>query len=96
LPHGSPEDWKVVVWDRGGDGFEVFDCDLTDFLAGLATGKIVPKAFPDGFFPFEPVFTPNGDASRTPASRAISVRLSWRLGAFGPSGASSCGLRDDY
>jgi hypothetical protein len=30
-----------VVWDRSGlldEEFEAFDCDLTDFLAGLGDG----------------------------------------------------------
>jgi hypothetical protein len=96
LPRGPPEDWKVVIWDRGDLVFEVLDCDLTGFLAGIATGKLAPKAFPDDIFPFDPAFTPNGDARRSSASPAGPIRLSWRLGAYGPSGASSCGVRDDY
>ncbi|HEY0650208.1 SMI1/KNR4 family protein [Phenylobacterium sp.] len=61
LPRRDTEAWRVVVWDRGGcegEDVETFDCDLTDFLAGLATGAIIPKAFPDDFYPFEPIFQP--------------------------------------
>lgn len=63
LPQGDPEAWRIVVWDRGegeGEDVETFDVDLTDFLAGLATGQISPKAFPEDFFPFEPIFEPKG------------------------------------
>lgn len=62
LPDGAPEQWKVVVWDRGGD-FEVFDCDLTDFLAGVATGAIRPKAFPDDVWPGGLLFQPRGSSA---------------------------------
>lgn len=61
LPQGAPASWRVAVWDRGaleGETIEVFDHDLTDFLAGLAMGKITPKAFPDDFYPSEPIFQP--------------------------------------
>ncbi len=61
LPQGDPASWRIVVWDRGrleGEEIELFECDLTDFLAGLATGEITPKAFPDDFYPFDPVFQP--------------------------------------
>jgi|GEM_PF-6739548 len=30
--------------------FEFFDCDLTDFLAGVVTGRIEPKGFPSDVF----------------------------------------------
>jgi hypothetical protein len=59
---GPPETWRIAVWDRGGpfgENIEMFDCDLTDFLAGLATGAITPEAFPDDFFPYEPLFEPS-------------------------------------
>lgn len=58
LPRGAPADWGVVVWDRGFWGFETFDCDLTDFLAGLATGEILPKEFPDDLLPCDRLFEP--------------------------------------
>ena len=46
LPREASEDWRVVVWDRGLWNFEAFDCDVTSFIAGLATGEIIPEAFP--------------------------------------------------
>jgi hypothetical protein len=59
LSRGAPAEWKVVVWDRAFLGFELFDCDLTDFLAGLATGEIMPKGLPDDLLPNECLFKPN-------------------------------------
>jgi hypothetical protein len=59
LPRGSPEDWGVVVWDRGMQEFEALDCSLTDFLAGLATGEVAPKAFPDSLRPCDDLFHPS-------------------------------------
>lgn len=52
LPRGPPDKWRMVQWGRGFQEFEAFDCDLTDFIAGLVTGEIQPKDFPgplDGF-----------------------------------------------
>ena len=59
LPHGRPGDWRVVVWDRGLQQFEVLNCGLTDFLAGLATGEVAPAEFPDDLLPCEEMFQPN-------------------------------------
>lgn len=51
VTRGDPADWRVVVWGRGDWTFEELDCDLTDFLAGLATGDVLPKEFPDELLP---------------------------------------------
>jgi len=59
-PTGETADWGVAVWDGRGQAFEAFDCGLTDFLAGLATGVIQPKAFPDDLLPCEQLFKPDG------------------------------------
>ena len=59
LTRGPPDTWKVVVWDRGLGGFEVFDRRLTDFLAGLATGEILPKEFPEDLLPSDCLFEPH-------------------------------------
>ena len=62
LPVGDAESWKVVVWDRGGvvdEEFEAFDCDLTDFIAGLVTGDIAPEAFPDDLRFSDHLFQPS-------------------------------------
>jgi hypothetical protein len=61
LPLGPPEDWCVVVWGRGLQQFEAFDCDLSDFLAGLAAGEIVPDDFPDDMLPCDHMFRPNSE-----------------------------------
>ncbi|ODT86239.1 MAG: hypothetical protein ABS78_17075 [Phenylobacterium sp. SCN 70-31] len=59
LPRGAPEDWRVVVWSRGSSTFEVLDCDLTSFLAGLATGDLLPDAFPEDMLPCDHPFQPS-------------------------------------
>jgi hypothetical protein len=100
LPEGEPAAWNVVVWGRGLGSFEVFDCDVTDFLAGLASGEILPREFPElGLSDplFEP-FPPDPDWSRRFAvASANPLRLSWRLGRYGTgaSGVSTSRLRDE-
>lgn len=59
LTEGAPDAWKVVVWARDIQEFEVLDCNLTGFLAGLASGDILPKDFPDDMLPCELLFQPN-------------------------------------
>jgi hypothetical protein len=61
LARGAPEDWKVVVWGRGLLAFETFDCGLTDFLAGLASGEILPEDFPEDMLPCDHLFRPSSD-----------------------------------
>jgi len=68
---GPPDEWKVVVWSRGFDTFETFDCGLADFLVGLATGGIDSDLFPRGRC--DHMFRPYSDWP----SRAFS--LSWRV-----------------
>ena len=100
LPEGEPAAWKVVVWGRGLGSLEVFDCDVTDFLAGLASGEIMPKEFPEILLRgrlFEP-FPPVPDWRRRSAmASADPLRLSWRLGRYGTgaSGFSLSRLRDE-
>lgn len=59
LARGASADWGIVIWDRGLGHFETFDCDLTDFLAGLATGEILPKEFPEDLLPCDRLFQPH-------------------------------------
>lgn len=59
LRDGPPEEWRVVVWDRGLQTFEVIDRDLTGFLAGLITGEVLPAAFPEDLLPCDRLFIPN-------------------------------------
>lgn len=93
LPEGEAAAWKVAVWIRGLGGLEVFDCDLTDFLAGLASSEILPDAFPELvltdrlFEPFPPVADWRRRIAFTGAAES-SLRLSWRMGSAGPSGVS--------
>jgi len=58
LPRGDPPAWRIVVWDRTFQNFEPFDCDLTGFLAGLATGAIRPEGFEDDVLASTPRFAP--------------------------------------
>ena len=60
LSQGAPDDWRVAVWDRGMQEFEVLNCGLTDFLAGLATGDVAPKEFPDSLLPCDELLQPHG------------------------------------
>jgi len=59
LPRGAPEDWGVVVWDSGLWKFEAFDCDVTSFIAGLATGEIIPEEFPEDLVTCDHLFQPD-------------------------------------
>jgi hypothetical protein len=100
LPQGDASSWKVVVWGRGLGSFEVFECDATDFLAGLASGQIMPEEFPELSFDrlFEP-FPPVPDWRRPmpfAGSAQTSLRLSWRMGhaGSGPTGVSPTRARD--
>ena len=104
LPRGAPEDWGIVVWDRGMCSFEAFDCDLTSFLAGLATGELLPMEFPEDLLPCDEMFRPQEDQAvhrrdrpGGPASIAVSLQLSWRFGGYGTgqSGVSELRLREE-
>lgn len=59
LTRGQPSDWSIGVWDPGFGDFELFNCDLTDFLAGLATGEILPIDYPDDLLPCDKMFEPS-------------------------------------
>jgi hypothetical protein len=73
LPRGTPQEWGVIVWDRGLCNFEAFDCDLTSFIAGLATGEIIPEAFPEDLATSDCLFKPSSaGALRWPPVREIN------------------------
>lgn len=59
LTRGATAEWPVVVLGRGVTEFETFECDLTDFLAGLATGDTQPEEFPDDLLPNDCLFRPH-------------------------------------
>ena len=62
---GAPANWNILVWGRGYGDPEVFDCDLTDFLAGMATGKITAWDFSeDPAIPPDRLFKPMDDEYR--------------------------------
>jgi len=99
LPRGAPADWGVVVWDRGLLGFEAFDCDLTGFLAGLATGEILPREFPEDLVTCARLFQPHSPGTARWRIRLVTAKpadasfsLSWSMGAYGKSlsGISRC------
>lgn len=46
LTRGQRDEWPIVVWGRGLQQFESFECDLTDFIAGLVTGDVRPEDLP--------------------------------------------------
>jgi hypothetical protein len=100
LTAGPPSDWRIVVWDRGFREYESFDCGLTEFLAGLATGAILPKNFPDdleGVQPFRRYSDPapisvGGELAMPPGAPSnVEVKVSWTMGTYGASvGSARC------
>jgi len=46
LTRGLVSEWPIVIWDRNRQTLEHFEYDLTDFLAGVATGNIRSEIFP--------------------------------------------------
>lgn len=96
---GAPDSWPVVVWDRGFQEFEVLDCDLTGFLAGLVTGEVAPKAFPDHLLPCDRLFTPRTEVTShhtlklvAATGSASALQLTWTIGSHWP-GVSTCSIR---
>jgi hypothetical protein len=85
LARGAPDDWRVVVWDRGMQQFEELDCDLTDFLAGLATGQVLPKEFPENLLPCEHLFQP----SRAPNAPRGPITVQGRFGLSNYEGSGA-------
>ncbi len=69
---GDPDAWTVAIWSRGDLELEYLGCGLTDFLAGLATGTIIPECFPDDLFSCETLFEPGAasDPNASPRPRA--------------------------
>jgi len=74
LPRGAPSEWRVVVWDRASRNFETFDCDLTDFIAGLVNGAIRPEGFPDNLLTGARSFTPLSSLARHASTETPSRR----------------------
>lgn len=66
LTRSDPAEWRVVVWDRAFQRLETFDCSLTGFLAGLATGEIAPEAFAGRALSAAPLFEPLQGAADLP------------------------------
>lgn len=56
---GPPSTWRIFLCDRDLMAMETLDCDLTGFLAGLATGHIQPKDFLN-LMPEDVLFEPWG------------------------------------
>lgn len=70
-------------WFRDVDKPEVFECDMTDFLAELAKGAIFTDVFGEDGFSFEPKFLPYSDehvrqAMDDPAEAAYRLRA-WQM-----------------
>jgi len=82
LTRGAPQDWPVVVWYEDSN-VELFDCDMTDFLAGIVTGAIFADVFDEDWPSGEPKFEPysNDDVRQAlddPAEAAHRLRA-WRM-----------------
>jgi hypothetical protein len=100
---GEPDEWCVAVWHPRDASFEELDCGLTDFLAGLAKGELIPKDFPDDLVVCEHLFQPDHKAIAQQTIRPVPAssqglpsgvglerpfQLTWRLGVFAGSSAS--------
>lgn len=46
---GEPDKWPVVVNAARDPTYEKFECDMTDFLAGILTRRLRCSIFPEGF-----------------------------------------------
>lgn len=83
LTRGAPQDWPVVFWDRGMHEAELFNCDMTDFLADMTIGAILPEVFDAKARARKIKFKPYTDvdvrrAMDDPAEAADRLRA-WRL-----------------
>lgn len=47
LTAGEPRRWSVVVNAGREPTYETFECDMTDFVAGILTGRLHCSVFPD-------------------------------------------------
>lgn len=75
LRRGTPDEWPVVLADRGGWEFELHECCMTDFLAGLALGAIRPTIFPDLLLPVDCPFAPSTPWVWVPDEYRASARM---------------------
>jgi hypothetical protein len=57
LTTGEPERWPIVVNAARDPAYERFECDMTDFLAGILTQRIRCSIFPGGFPRGSPTFS---------------------------------------
>ncbi len=57
---GTPDSWPVVILaEEYPLGYNKYDTSLTEFLADLLEGRLVPKTFPGDFYPIpRPAFVP--------------------------------------
>lgn len=67
IARGHPDDWPVAIWEVRGGKFEVIECDLTDFLAGLASGAIASEILPSDLAPCDRAFQPHSAWSNAPS-----------------------------
>jgi hypothetical protein len=81
-PSDSLTSWEVVVWDRGDLDFRAINCGLTDFIVGLATGKLKAEPMPDDLHtcdhPFVP-FHPTNDWRSGEGRHLIGIRAYYRF-----------------
>lgn len=56
LTSGEPERWPIVINAARDPTYERFQCNMTDFLAGILTRRISCSIFPHGFPSGSPTF----------------------------------------
>ena len=84
LRRGAPDEWPVVVADSGGWAFELLECGMTDFLAGLARGEIRSEIFPDDLLPADCLFAPTTPWVWVPVTYRASARMRLKPGPPNP------------
>ncbi|WP_304171722.1 SMI1/KNR4 family protein [Phenylobacterium aquaticum] len=67
IARGAPDDWPVAIWNLRDGAFEVIERDLTDFLAGLATGEITTGMLPSDLLPCDRPFRPHSARPNAPS-----------------------------
>lgn len=71
-PKGPSANWSIVVLEARSDLYEEFDCSLSEFLVGVASGTIQPESFPEGLNETDRVFQTHrqlGAGEESPSDR---------------------------
>jgi hypothetical protein len=60
LTQGRPDSWPIVImWQRGPDGFQVFNVTLVEFLTRILIRDITLECWPEPVFMDKVAFVPS-------------------------------------